>query len=54
VAHTVTWNNQPAGASVTDIDQTQSANVSRNFTVAGTYTYHCSIHANMNGTVIVQ
>ena len=23
------------------------------FTIAGTYSYHCSIHADMTGTVIV-
>lgn len=54
VAHTVTWDTQPAGASVTDIDATQSAHVARDFTVAGHYTYHCSIHSGMNGTVDVQ
>ena len=26
---------------------------SRQFTVAGTYSYHCNIHAGMNGKVIV-
>jgi plastocyanin len=54
VAHTVTWDVQPAGASVTDINATHDANVARNFTVAGQYTYHCSIHSNMSGVVIVQ
>jgi len=52
VAHTVTWDAQPG--SVVDIAATASANVSRNFTVAGTYHYHCSIHPNMTGTITVQ
>jgi plastocyanin len=52
LAHTVTWDAHPG--SVTDIDVTHDANVSRNFTVAGTYNYHCSIHSNMTGVVIVQ
>ena len=55
VAHTVTWDPpQPAGATVADIDPTQNADVSRDFSVKGTYTYHCSIHPEMRGTVIVQ
>jgi plastocyanin len=52
VAHTVTWDAQPG--SVTDIAATSSANVSRNFTVAGTYHYHCSIHPSMTGVITVQ
>ena len=54
VAHTVTWDTQPVGASVTDIGATSSASVSRDFSVSGTYTYHCSIHPQMTGTVVVQ
>jgi len=27
---------------------------SREFTKAGTYTYHCGIHTDMKGTIIVQ
>ena len=54
VAHTVTWNTQPAGATVADIGPTQNADVARDFSVTGTYTYHCSIHPEMKGTVIVQ
>jgi len=54
VAHTVTWDQEPAGASVADINATHDDAVARNFTVAGQYTYHCSIHSNMSGIVIVQ
>ena len=54
VAHTVSWDNQPPGANIADIPATSGANVARNFTVAGTYTYHCTIHSNMSGVVIVQ
>jgi plastocyanin len=52
VAHTVTWDTQPG--SVTDIAATAGANVSRDFTVAGVYHYHCSIHPNMTGTITVE
>jgi plastocyanin len=54
VAHTVSWDTQPAGASVADIGTSFSTSVARNFTVPGTYTYHCSIHSNMSGVVVVQ
>ena len=54
VAHTVTWDTQPVGATVANIGPTSSASVSRDFSVTGTYTYHCSIHPGMHGTVTVQ
>ncbi len=54
VAHTVTWDSQPPGATVADIDATQNKSVALGFTVPGHYTFHCSIHANMNGVVNVQ
>jgi plastocyanin len=54
VAHTVTWNTQPVGATVANIGATSDASVGRDFSVTGTYTYHCSIHPEMTGTVIVQ
>jgi plastocyanin len=54
VAHTVTWDTQPAGATVPNIDLTSNNSVSRDFTVTGTYTYHCSVHPFMTGTVVVQ
>lgn len=54
VGHTVSWDNQPTGANIADIPETANAAVARNFTVAGTYTYHCTIHSNMSGIVVVQ
>lgn len=54
VGHTVSWDNQPAGANVADIPLTSGAAVARTFTIAGTYTYHCTVHSNMSGIVVVQ
>lgn len=51
-AHTVTWD--ATAGSVTDIPATMNASVSRNFTVAGTYHFHCSIHPQMTGVITVQ
>jgi plastocyanin len=52
--HTVTWDSQPPGAAVADIPASSSTSVSRDFTIAGTYEYHCAIHSGMNGSILVQ
>lgn len=52
--HTVVWDTQPGGAAAENIPSTANASVSRAFTIAGTYTYHCSIHSSMTGTIVVQ
>lgn len=54
VAHTVTWDSQPAGASIANIDASSSTAISRDFTVAGAYEYHCTIHSGMTGSLLVQ
>lgn len=50
VSHTVTSNSSlfESGTIV------GSGTYSHQFTTAGTYPYHCSIHSSMTGTVIVQ
>ena len=62
VGDTVTWTNKDSvGHSATVDDGTWDTGVlpqgksgSEKFTKAGTFTYHCSVHPNMHGTVIVQ
>jgi plastocyanin len=51
VMHTVTWVDNPGG--VADIPATSNADSTR-VLPAGTYTYHCSIHTYMTGTIIAQ
>jgi plastocyanin len=61
VGSTVTWtNNDTAGHTVTSDDGTfrsdrlgSGATFSQTFSTAGTFAYHCSIHASMKGTVTV-
>jgi len=58
----ITWkNNDNMAHTVTADDNSfDSGNIgagssySRTFSVAGTYNYHCTIHAGMNGKVVVQ
>jgi plastocyanin len=52
VAHTVTFDSGPVA--VADIPATSMADSVRTFATAGTYTWHCSIHPYMHGTLVVQ
>lgn len=62
VGTTVTWTNKDSVTHTvtSDLDEFDSGNVppngsySRAFNTAGTYTYHCSIHTAMKGTVEVK
>ncbi len=62
VGEAVTWTNQDsAGHNATSDDKSFDTGVldtgkSRTvaFNKAGTYTYHCSVHPSMHGTIIVQ
>lgn len=65
VGTTVTWTNQDTAphTSTSDPSSTfkwdtgtlaQGKSGSVTFTQAGTFTYHCSVHPNMHGTIVVQ
>lgn len=62
VGQTVTWTNSDTAAhTVTADDNSWTSekintgdSFSKTFDKAGTYPYHCSIHLEMKGTVIVQ
>jgi len=62
VGTTVTWKNQDSVAHTTTSDTgvwgsgnlTTGASFSFTFTRAGTFHYHCMIHPNMMGTIVVQ
>jgi plastocyanin len=63
VGGTVTWQITGATHNVTfggaapqggNIPDTRAANVSRQFTTAGSYSYQCTRHVGMQGSVIVQ
>jgi plastocyanin len=55
----VTWKNDDAQDHTTtssgwDLKVTAGNTVSRAFATKGTFLYHCTIHTNMTGTIIVQ
>ena len=49
--HTITSDN---GAFTSSGNLNNGANYTFTFTKAGTYPYHCSIHPDMKGTIVVQ
>jgi len=59
-AHNVTWNDAAgrnaalAGDGTGDITPEFEGNRTRLFNAAGTYPFHCTIHAGMNATLTVQ
>jgi plastocyanin len=62
VGTTITWTNQDTTAHTVTADDgswtsdrlNQGATYSHTFDQAGTYTYKCSIHPSMTGTIVVQ
>ena len=53
VAHNIVFD-APIAVGVTDVGAFGEASVSRTFTTTGTFSYHCTIHAGMKGTIKVQ
>jgi plastocyanin len=60
VIHNVTWNDAAGRAAALpgdgsgDIGDFGTGTHTRKFNTAGTYAFHCTIHAGMNGTLTVQ
>lgn len=61
VGGSVTWTNADPGTHTVTFNEgpdcgrlAQNASVSRTFTDAGTFTYRCTIHGSMRGSVVVQ
>jgi amicyanin len=63
VGTTVTWTNKDSTAHTVTSDtgnvlnsgnMAQNATFSFTFNSAGTFNYHCAIHPNMKGTIVVQ
>ena len=50
--HNVTFDNIPGAPA--NIPDKGTGSESRQFNTAGTFTYHCTIHSGMNGTVVVK
>lgn len=53
VLHNIVFDS-PVSPGVTNIGNFSDGSVSRSFSAIGTFPYHCTIHANMNGTIKVQ
>ena len=52
VAHTVIFDGQTGAPDNIDVAVSNTTEA-RTFTTAGVFTYHCSIHQNMNGSITV-
>lgn len=52
VTHNVTFT--PKAGAPENIGDTENATVKRAFKTAGTFDYRCTIHAGMNGKIVVQ
>ena len=53
-AHTITSDSKDGGQSWDSGNIDQNKFYARTFNTPGTYTYHCTIHPNMKGTIVVR
>jgi len=52
--HNVTWLTGPAPLPASSTPTAKTSGTYQATLQHGTYTYHCTIHAGMNGTIVVQ
>jgi plastocyanin len=52
--HNVTWLTGPAPLPANSTPPTKTSGTYQATLQNGTYTYHCTIHSGMNGTIVVQ
>ncbi|HKW10597.1 MAG TPA: plastocyanin/azurin family copper-binding protein [Gemmatimonadaceae bacterium] len=53
VVHNVTWTTAPGNLPTSSGDKGQNSTLSVTLTTPGTYNYHCTIHAGMEGSIQV-